>query len=310
VPPLGWVSDVAPLVNLGMTPVFVDIDMSNLAITAERIEQAINEKTKAIVLVHALGFNAMSEKILELAKKHNLFLIEDCCESHGATHKGKRVGTFGDVSNFSFYFGHHITTVEGGMICTDNDELYDYIKMFRSHGMTREASQETKEKYAKQYPDLNPLFTFAVPGYNMRSCEINAVIGLEQMKRLDYNISKRVENLNTWLQSLSSDKYWTDFDSSGNSNFSLPLVLKKADKHLLNKVCSLLEREGVEYRLGTAGGGNQAKQPYLQKDKNSFKVVGNLENINHVHNYALYVGNHTELNEKQIINLCNKLNET
>ena len=104
-------------------------------------------------------------------------LIEDCCEAHGATYKGQRVGSFGDISLFSFYFGHHITTIEGGTVCVNDDKLYDLAKLFRSHGMTREASPELQKEYQLRYPDLNPLFTFAVAGFNMRSSELNAVLG-------------------------------------------------------------------------------------------------------------------------------------
>ncbi len=306
VPPLGWVSDISSVVQLGMTPVFVDISMNNLAITAENIKNAITPKTKAIVLVHCLGFNGLTDEIISIAKQHNLLLIEDCCESHGAVFKDQKIGTYGDISLFSFYFGHHITTVEGGTICVNDDKLYDLAKLFRSHGMTREASQELQTEYQTKYPHLNPLFTFAVAGFNMRSTEINAVLGIEQMKRLDYNIQKRTDNLNTWLKNLDFHKYFTQFDTEGSSNFALPLVLNKEYKDKLKSVCSILEEEKVEYRLGTAGGGNQALQPYLNKLDHA--VVGELPNANYIHYNALYIGNHPELTETQIINLCNKLN--
>lgn len=307
VPPVGWISDVAPLVNLGMIPVFVDVNMTSLSITVENIKRAINENTVGITLVHALGFNAINEELIKLAKDNDLFLIEDCCESHGAKYNGQRIGVFGDVSNFSFYFGHHMTTIEGGMVCTNDDKIYDYIKMFRSHGMIREASQEIKDSYSEKYPDLNPLFTFAVPGYNMRSCELNAVVGLSQIKRLDSNIEKRVENLETWLSHLNSEKYFVAYNTEGNSNFSLPLILKEANKERFNTICKLLEEENVEFRKGTAGGGNQSRQPYL--NKHEFKINGSLANADHIHDYGLYIGNHTEVEREQIENLCKKLNE-
>jgi CDP-6-deoxy-D-xylo-4-hexulose-3-dehydrase len=137
VPPLGWVSDVSSVAQLGMIPVFVDISLNNLAITSENIKNAITSETKAIVLVHCLGFNAINEEIIKIAKENNLILIEDCCESHGATFNGKKVGSIGDISVFSFYFGHHITTIEGGMVCTNDEKLYNLAKLYMSHGMTR-----------------------------------------------------------------------------------------------------------------------------------------------------------------------------
>ena len=139
----------------------------------------------------------------------------------------------------------------------------------------------------------------------MRSTELNAVLGLKQIKRLDDNVTVRKNNLNVWLDNLNGDKYYLDFLLEGNSNFALPLLIK--DKTIsIKQVCSVLEDQKVEYRLGTAGGGNQARQPWLKNYE--FKVVGELTNSNYIHDYGLYVGNHTELNEQQIIDLCRRLN--
>ena len=134
VPPIGWVSDISSVINTGFSPVFVDVDLSTMAISYENIKKAINKDTKAIVMVHALGFNGLNDKIIELAKEHDLILIEDCCEAHGATYKDNRVGSMSDMSCFSFYFGHHITTIEGGMLCTNDEEIHQLARMFRSHG--------------------------------------------------------------------------------------------------------------------------------------------------------------------------------
>jgi len=312
VPPLGWVSDISSVTQLGMTPVFVDISMDNLSITSENIKKAITDKTKAIVLVHCLGFNAINEEIIKIAKEKNILLIEDCCEAHGATFNGQKVGTFGDISIFSFYFGHHITTVEGGMISMNDEKIYELSKLFRSHGMTREVSTETQENYKIKYPNLNPLFTFAVAGFNMRSTEINAVLGIEQMKRIDNNVTKRRHNFNVWLNNLDKNKFVVDFDLEGNSNFALPLIMKPnyTDRLSINDdftgVCDVLSLNGVEYRLGTSGGGNQSLQPYLEKY--NFRVVGELTNVNYIHSNSLYIGNHTDLTDEQIINLCKMLN--
>lgn len=312
VPPLGWVSDVSSIVQLGMKPVFVDISLSNLSITTENIKNAITDDTKAIVIVHCLGFNAIDDELLKIAKEKNILLIEDCCESHGATYNNQKVGTFGDISIFSYFFGHHITTVEGGMISSNNDKINELARLFRSHGMTREVSKETQNYYQKKYPKLNPLFTFVVPGFNMRSTEMNAVLGIEQMKRIDYNVEKRRHNLSVWLDNLDKHKFVTEFDLNGNSNFALPLIMKPnyTDRFHVNddysSVCDILFLEGVEYRLGTSGGGNQVLQPYLEKC--DYKVVGELSNVNYVHHYSLYIGNHTDLTDEQIINLAKRLN--
>tara|TARA_R100000664_G_scaffold27197_1_gene37750 strand:+ start:17033 stop:18226 length:1194 start_codon:yes stop_codon:yes gene_type:complete len=309
VPPIGWVSDVAPVVNLGFTPVFVDVDKRNLALSVDSVKNAITDKTRAIVLVHALGFNGINDELVKIAKERDIILIEDCCESHGATYKDRKIGTFADMSNFSFYFGHHITTIEGGVLCTDNPKIQEYFKLFRSHGMTREASPELQDKYKERYPYLNPLFTFAVPGYNMRGTELNAVLGLHQLKRLDYNIERRVNNLKCWLDNLDKNKYFLDYDDDGNSSFSLPLILNEKNKELLERICKILEDNKVEYRIGTAGGGNQALQPYLVEGKYDYVVAEDLAVSNHIHDYGLYIGNHPELQDEQIIELCKKLNK-
>ena len=312
VPPIGWVSDISSVVQLGMTPVFVDVSLTDFNITAENIKRAITKDTKAIVLVHTLGFNAMTDEIVQIAKDNDIILIEDCCEAHGAKFGDKRVGSIGDISLFSFYFGHHITTIEGGTICVNNDKLYDLAKLFRSHGMTREASPELQEYYKLTNPDLNPLFTFAVAGFNMRSTELNAVLGLEQLKRLDYNIERRRDNLDIWLKHLNPSIFITSFNTEGNSNFALPLVMQGSTRDRLHinddysSVCEVLDLNGVEYRLGTAGGGNQARQPYLKKFPH--KISGVLAQANYIHENALYIGNHVDLTKEQIIELCKKLN--
>ena len=312
VPPIGWVSDISSVVQLGMTPVFVDIDINNFNITTENIKAAITKDTKAIVLVHTLGFNAMTDEIVQIAKDNDIILIEDCCEAHGAKFGDKRVGSIGDISLFSFYFGHHITTIEGGTVCVNNDKLYDLAKLFRSHGMTREASLELQTEFQQNHPDLNPLFTFAVAGFNMRSTELNAVLGLEQLQRLDYNIKRRRDNLDIWLKHLDPSKFKTSFDVEGNSNFALPLVMQESYRNSLkinddySSVCDVLDLNGVEYRLGTAGGGNQARQPYLKNYP--YRISGELKNADYIHDNALYIGNHTDLTKEQIIDLCKKLN--
>jgi len=307
VPPIGWVSDVASVLNHGFTPVFVDVDLETLSINTETIKEAISDQTKGIVLVHCLGFNALTDSMIDFVREKNIFLIEDCCEAHGAKHGRKKVGVFGDISCFSFYYGHHMTTIEGGMVCTNDENLYELAKLFRSHGMTREANSNIQKLYIDNHPELNPLFTFAVPGYNIRSTEINAVLGINQIKRLDENIKARKNNLDIWLNNLDSKLFHTDLNSLGNSNFALPLILVKKSKTLFNNVQNLLKEEKIEFRVGTAGGGNQALQPYLKNYE--FKISKKLEIANHVHHFGLYIGNHTELNENQIKILCTQLNE-
>ena len=178
--------------------------------------------------------------------------------------------------------------------------------------MTREASSEVQEQYERSRPDLNPLFTFAVPGYNVRSQELNAVLGLSQLghmgERLEYNVKKRKENFKQWINNLryESDNFYCSFDDNGNSNFALPLILRKKDLELFEKCCILLEEQKVEYRIGTAGGGNQARQPYLEKYD---FVKHDLPNVDHIHDFGLYIGNHPELTFYEIDTLARRLCE-
>jgi CDP-6-deoxy-D-xylo-4-hexulose-3-dehydrase len=157
------------------------------------------------------------------------------------------------------------------------------------------------------------MFTFAVAGFNMRSTELNAVLGIEQMNRIDSYVEKRKHNLSVWLQNLDKHKFYTDFNIDGNSSFALPLIVKPnyKDRFHINddfdSVCDILYLNDVEYRLGTAGGGNQANQPYL--DNFAFKVIGDLDIVNYIHNNSLYIGNHTDLTDEQIINLVKRLND-
>ena len=159
--------------------------------------------SKAIFLTHVLGFNALNKKLLKLVKKNKLILIEDVCEAHGALYKKKKLGTYGNISNFSFYYAHHMSTIEGGMVCTNSKEIYNTIRILRSHGMLRESmDSKFKNKISKLYKNLNKDFLFLYPGYNFRSTEINAIYGLNQLKRLNTNNNKRNINFKYFLNNL------------------------------------------------------------------------------------------------------------
>ncbi len=230
VPPLTWVSDIASILQNGYSPVFVDINPRTLGIDTEQVLKSITPQTRAVFITHVLGYNALDEKLIGVLQQRGVPLLEDVCESHGATFQGKKVGTFGTMSNFSFYYAHHMSTIEGGMISTDDSELYQTLRMFRSHGMVREStSEQRKQTYATKHPDLNPDFIFAFPAYNIRSTEINAVLGRSQLNRLDENNLKRRENLDIFLDGLDSMKYRTDFAREGNSNYAFTLILKDPD---------------------------------------------------------------------------------
>jgi CDP-4-dehydro-6-deoxyglucose reductase, E1 len=309
VPTLTWVSDIASVIQCGFTPVFVDIDPPTLGMDARQVLAKITARTKAVFLTHILGYNALDAALLTGLEARNVPLIEDVCESHGATFRGRKLGTFGLMSNFSFYYAHHMSTIEGGMICTNDQKLYETLRMLRSHGMVRESkSPELRRAYSEKHPDLNPDFIFAFPGYNVRSTEINAVIGRSQLKRLDENNKSRTENLRLFLENLDPEKYRTDFVVEGSCNYAFTLVLKHADPALCENVMQAMRQYGVEFRRGTSGGGNQLRQPYLKKilgDKEFEKYPA----VDHVHFYGFYIGNYPGLEREKILELCAVLND-
>lgn len=308
VPPLTWVSDIASVIQNGFEPVFVDINPKNLCMDDEHVISRLNDKTRAVFITHVQGFNGLTERLLQILKERNIPLIEDVCESHGATFKGKKLGSFGLISNFSFYFAHHMSTIEGGMVCTDDKMIYETLRMFRSHGMVRESTNvEIKQTYAHEHPDLSPDFIFAYPAYNVRNTEIGAVLGRSQLKRLDQNNIKRRKNFELFIKNLDPQKYKTDFDLEGSCNYAFNLVLKEPDPKFRDRVEAAMRNAGVEFRRGSSGGGNQLRQPYL-KGIIPEKEFEKYPEVEHIHFYGYYIGNYPTLEKQKIIDLCNLLN--
>ncbi len=308
VPTLTWVSDIASVLQNGFTPVFVDINPRNLCMDEDQVIAKLNKNTRAVFLTYVQGFNGLSDRLLAELKKRNIPLIEDVCESHGATFKGQRLGSFGLASNFSFYFAHHMSTVEGGMVCTNDDAFYDAIRMFRSHGMVREAeSPELRARYAAENPELSPDFIFAFPAFNVRSTEINAVLGRSQLKRLDSCNQRRRENFELFLKHIDPVKYRTDFDLEGSCNYAFNLVLNKPDVALRERLEAKMRESGIEFRRGSAGGGNQLRQHYL-KGIVPDGCWKDFPEVEHIHYFAYYIGNYPTLEAERIVELCQVLN--
>ena len=306
-PPLTWISDINSVLFAGFEPIFVDIDFKNLSFNMDILESKITSKTKAIFVTHILGLNALTERLLEFCEKNNILLIEDACESHGATFNGKKLGTFGFASNFSFYFAHHMSTIEGGMVSTNDDNFYQFCRSLRSHGMVRELTDESlKLEYKEKYPDLNQDFVFIGPSHNFRSTEINAVLGISQLKKLDTNNLNRISNFDYFVSNLDSNIYYTDFDTKGQCNYAFIIIMRKPDFVLRDKIENTLRANGIEFRRGLSGGGNQLRQPYFKdKDIN----YDNFKNVDHVHNFSWYVGNYPSLEIEKIDHLIRVLNE-
>lgn len=308
VPTLTWVSDISSVIQNQFKPIFVDINPKNLSMDEDQIMKKINSNTKAVFLTHAQGFNGLSTNLLNFLKKKKIALVEDVCESHGATFKNKKLGTYGLMSNFSFYYAHHISTIEGGMICTNNKKIYETSRMLRAHGMLRECGNKSYEKSViKKNKQLSPKFIFLYPGYNMRNNELSAVIGISQLKRLDTNNVKRIKNLNVFLNNINKDFYRTDFDTEGSCNYAFPLILKK--KSIKNRTLleNIMKKNNIEFRRGNAGGGNQLRQPYLKKFVKNVKL-DNFKEVDHIHFYGYYIGNYPSLSNSKIIKVCKILN--
>jgi CDP-4-dehydro-6-deoxyglucose reductase, E1 len=309
VPALTWVSDITSVLYAGFKPVFVDIDRRHLGMADDQILKAITPNTKAVFLTHILGFNALTDKLIKELEKRNIPLIEDVCESHGATFQNKRCGSYGYASNFSYYYAHHMSTIEGGMVSTNDEKLYQIVRMLRGHGMLRESTNpDVKSEIQKKYPDLNPDFIFVNPGYNMRSTEINAVMGRTQLKRLDANNLKRTENFQLFLDKLDSKRFFTDYAVEGSSNYAFTVLLNQKDDELRNRMEMRLRDEKVEFRRGMSGGGNQVRQPYLRDFYNLDQRPEDYPNTEHVHFYGYYIGNYPGLEREKIEALCKVLN--
>ena len=308
-PPLTWSSDIVSVINNSFKPVFVDINLNNLSMNSHEIIKKINNKTKAVFLTHAQGFNGLNDKLLKIIKKKKIILIEDVCESHGATYNDKKLGTFGLISNFSFYYAHHLSTIEGGMICTNNKKIYETAKMLRSHGLLRESGNKYFENnIIKKNKHLSPKFIFLYPGFNMRNNEISAVIGLNQLRNLNKNNKLRSKNFQLFLEQLDKKFFYTDYDLKGNSNYAFPVILKEPNFKLRDKLENIMKKHSIEFRRGNAGGGNQLRQPYLREYVSNLKLK-DFPNVEHVHHFGYYIGNFPTLKKSKIIQITTILNK-
>lgn len=308
VPTLTWVSDIASVLQNGFTPVFVDIDPRTLSMAPDQILSKLSERTRAVFLTHVQGFDGIDDEVMAELERRGIPLIEDVCESHGAEHNGHRLGSLGWISNFSFYYAHHMSTIEGGMICTNDPLVYQQARMLRSHGMVREANDpEFRAEYQQSNPELNPDFIFAFPAFNTRNTEIGGILGRKQLKRLSANVERRTQNLRRFLDRIDPQKYRTDFKLEGSSNYAFNLILREPDDVLVQRLMAHMKECGIEFRRGSAGGGNQVRQPYL-KGIVPEGYYREFPETDHVHFYGFYIGNFPDLRDEEIDDLCHLLN--
>jgi len=293
VPACTWVTNVGPIIQLGLEPIFCDINMDNYSFDVDNLKKIKKQHpdVKMIFVTHLLGFAADNKVYSDIFPE--ALVIDDVCESHGCKDvDGYKVGANSLGATFSFYFGHHMTTIEGGMVSTNDAELYDLMKMKRSHGMARESINS--DKYAEQYPDIQRSFLFITDGYNFRNHEICAVLGLEQLKRLDNMIDKRRKNYNTFIKIIKQydNLFYIPGDNLGNSSFCFPIVAKT--KETYDKLVVLLKQYNIEYR--PVVGGNLLRHPFLK----GYKLNKKNSNANIVNDNGVYLGNSHFVNNKQI----------
>ena len=289
IPSLCWSTSLWPIIQSGLKPKFVDIDLDSLNINLNDLKKKISKKTKAILIVHVLGNCVDMSELMRIVKKHNLILIEDTCESLGTKYKNKYLGTFGDFSSFSFYSSHQISSGEGGMICCKNNDDHEIIKSLRAHGWSRGLKNEKKIAAANKH--LDSRFIFYNSGFNLRSTDIAASIGLNQFKDIDQFIKKRSINrdkiLKIFKKKIKIMKYLSFIDANNHvkaSWFGIPILLSK--KINRNKFLKKIEKLGVETRPIISG--NFLKQPSIKKYKLNKK--SNFKNSDIVNNHGFFIG--------------------
>lgn len=305
VPAVSWATTVSPLIQFGLEPIFVDCDSDTLGIDIEHLNSLLNNKhinPSALLLVHVLGFPCKMNEIKTLCLKHGITLLEDSCECCGSTYNGIKTGNFGLMSTFSYYMGHITSTVEGGMVCTNDVKLNDILLSIRSHGWSRNWKEEQQEKFKNKYniSDFKNMYTFYYPGFNVRSTDINAFLGIEQMKKIDYFCDRRYENFLLYDRLIKND-YWKikqNINQGKISNFAYPIIHHKRDE--LSKV---LFDNDIENRPLVAG--NMYKQPFIQ-DLNIKETKLSFADI--VDKYGLYLPNNPDLTKEKIEYICDIVN--
>lgn len=298
VPAVTWPTTITPVMQSKYKPVFVDANLSDLSFDYDKLAAAITGKTRAIFVAHLLGFPADIKKIQQIIGDRNIVLLEDCCESQGATIDGKKVGNFGLAGSFSFYWGHHMTTVEGGMICTNDQEFYKLLLLKRSHGLARELPERFHADIKKKYPEIDFNFLFLSDGFNVRNTELHAVLGLSQLPKMNGYIDIRNKNYRSYLDICKNyeEHLHVIKPIPGYSSFVLPFFFNDAKKKPLFQECMM--KEGIESRPLISG--NLLRQPFL----NQYYDPTNFKNADFIHENAFYIGNNQFVDDSRMERLA------
>jgi len=309
IPAVCWSTSLWPLIQNNLKPVFVDVELSTFNLDLDIIEKKITKRTKAIMLVHVLGTSTNMDRLKKIIKKYNLILIEDTCESLGASYNQKKLGTIGKFGTYSFYYSHQITSGEGGMVVCDDINDYNILKSLRSHGWSRNTIFH--KNFTKKFNKLDKRFLFIGPGYNVRPTEVQGAMAFNQFKRLKHLMSIRNINRNKIIDSLKKDKKWNnqfEFVKINNkikpSWFGLPILIKNKNinkKKFLEKI----SKKGIENRPIISG--NFLNQPASKfydfgVKSNDFKVADDIEKR------GFFIGLHTKkISQKDINNIVKNL---
>ena len=297
---------ISPLIQYGLIPKFVDVEMDTYNIDPDEIEKAIDEKTGLILVVHSLGCPANIERIMEIAKKHNLPVMEDCCEAHGAEINGKKVGSFGDISTYSFFVAHNMTTGEGGIILTNNETLDSILRSIREFGRLKEYKENKRFYYTDQkLKNYDERYIFTTIGYNVRMTDIAASLGIEQLKKLDSFNNRRVEIAKKYSEGLSK---FSDYlilpkipSNSFHSFYGYVIVVRENAKFNRLDLVRFLEENNIETR-GFMGG-NLILQPAYRGE--NIEIFGGLKNTNFILNNTFFIGCHPHISGKGVKHVIN-----
>lgn len=302
VPAVSWSTTYFPIEQLGLNMRLVDIDRHTLNIDINKLQDALTEKTKAIFAVNLLGNPNDFDKLTAFCNEHNLFLMEDNCESMGAVYKNKMAGTHGVFGTFSTFFSHHLCTMEGGFTVTDDEELYQYMLSIRAHGWTRNLPENSKLHTKNENPFYES-FCFVVPGYNLRPLDMEGALAVEQIKKLDGFIEQRRKNAEYFKKTVGQDaRFYMQEEIGESSWFGFALILKEANTERRDFIVSVLRENGIETRPIVAG--NFARQPVF--NKLNATISGTLENADYVHDNGFFVGNHS-IDMKEHIDYMKKI---
>ena len=296
-PAVTWATTVYPINNLNLKPKFVDIDLENFCMKTDDLDKAVSSNTSLLLPVHLLGNVCDMSIIKEEATKKDLLIMEDCCEAHGAEFKGKKVGTIGDIGTFSFFLSHHITTIEGGMIVTNNESLHELSKALRAFGWIRDLKH--KDQLIKKYPKVDPRFMFVNMGYNLRPTEIQGAFGIHQIKKLEKFIKIRNENRKYWSKKfLQYEDFFiiTKQDPRTRSvDFCYPLTIKKNSPFSRDSLLKYLQKKKIETRPIMSG--NFLEQPVIKYI--SHLKHGKLDNSKLAMKNSFFFGNHHEIGKQE-----------